>query len=171
MEWGFQGHRRTRVSTSAVFHGNPENVRISDNVFVWHWTILDGSNVLTIEEGAQIGAWVGLFTHSSHIAIRLLGDRYVGWEGDLPGWVSEPLTIGAYSFIGAKSTVLPGCNVGRAVIVSAHSLVTKPVPDYAIVAGAPAKIIGDVRELDRSHIDETSGFWDGYQAVLGRQPL
>ena len=82
----------------------------------------------------------------------------------------EPLTIGAYSFIGAKSSVLPGCNVGRAVIVSAHSLVTKAVPDFAIVAGSPAKIIGDVRDLDRSHIDEKSKLWDGYQAVLGSQP-
>jgi acetyltransferase-like isoleucine patch superfamily enzyme len=158
---------RTRVSSSVIFHENPANVRLADDVFVWHYTILDGSDVLEIERGAQIGAWVGLFTHSSHIAIRLQGDSYFGWTGDRPGWVQQPLRIGAYSFVGAKSSVLPGCHVGRAALVSAHSMVTEPVPDYAVVAGAPAKVIGDVRELDKKHIDQASEWWPRYSDALG----
>jgi acetyltransferase-like isoleucine patch superfamily enzyme len=160
---------RTRISSSVIFHENRDNVRIADNVFVWHYSILDGSNVLTIEEGAQIGAWVGLFTHSSHIAVRLQGDRYFGWSGERPGWISEPLTIGAFAFVGAKASVLPGCNVGRAAVVSAHSLVTEPVSAFAIVAGSPARVVGDVRELDARYIDRSSPWWSDYQAALGTQ--
>jgi acetyltransferase-like isoleucine patch superfamily enzyme len=154
MLYGYRGLEHARVSSSTIFHVNPDNVRLADHVFVWHYTILDGSDVLTIEEGAQIGAWVGLFTHSSHIAIRLQGEHYKGFEGDRPGWVQQPLTIGPYAFIGAGSTVLPGANVGRAALVSAQSLVTKPVPDYAIVAGAPAKVIGDVRDIDKQYLGD-----------------
>jgi acetyltransferase-like isoleucine patch superfamily enzyme len=160
---------RTRISSSVVFHENRRNVHIADNVFIWHYVILDGSDILTIEEGAQIGAWVGLFTHSSHIAIRLQGDRYFGWSGERPGWISEPLTIGAYAFIGAKASVLPGCDIGRAAVVSAHALVTRPVCDFAIVAGAPARVVGDVRELDAQHVDSASLWWSDYRAALGLQ--
>lgn len=180
MTWGYRGaddgqvRPRTRVSSSVVFHEHPENVHIADNVFVWHWSILDGSDHLTIEEGVQVGGWVGLFTHSSHVAIRLMGDRYAHWEGERPGWQKKPLIIGAYSFIGAKSSVLPGANIGRAVVVSAGSLVMKPVRDFAVVAGTPARVVGDVRDIDADHIAEGDEFWADYQRVLGpsgiRQP-
>jgi len=49
--------------------------------------------------------------------------------------------------IGANSTILPGVVIGRNSLVGAGSVVTKDVPDYAVVVGNPAKVINDVRKL------------------------
>jgi acetyltransferase-like isoleucine patch superfamily enzyme len=52
---------------------------------------------------------------------------------------------------------LPGVIVGEKAIVGAGSVVTKNVPDYAIVAGVPAHVVGDVRNLsDKKSPDEIS---------------
>ncbi|MGB6228720.1 MAG: acyltransferase [Litorimonas sp.] len=64
----------------------------------------------------------------------------------LPAY-QKPVSIGSNSFIGAGASILPGVSVGQWVIVGAGAIVTKSVPDYAIVGGNPARIIGDVREL------------------------
>ncbi|MFN8388981.1 MAG: acyltransferase [Bdellovibrionota bacterium] len=49
--------------------------------------------------------------------------------------------IGDNTWIGTKATVLDGVTIGRDAIIGAHSLVREDVPDRAIVAGTPAKII------------------------------
>lgn len=51
------------------------------------------------------------------------------------------VVIGDNAWIGAKATVLDGVKIGRDAIVGAHSLVREDVPERAIVAGTPAKII------------------------------
>lgn len=50
--------------------------------------------------------------------------------------------------IGSNATILAGVTVGENAIIGAGAVVTKDVPDYAIVAGVPAQIIGDVRDKD-----------------------
>lgn len=49
--------------------------------------------------------------------------------------------IGAHSWIGTRATILDGVTIGREAIIGAHSLVTSDVPDRAIVAGTPARLI------------------------------
>ena len=50
------------------------------------------------------------------------------------------------SSIGSNATIIAGITIGESALVGAGAVVTKDVPDYAIVAGAPARVIGDVRE-------------------------
>jgi virginiamycin A acetyltransferase len=56
-------------------------------------------------------------------------------------------------WIGGNATIMPGVHIGNGAIVSNRALVTKDVPDYSIVGGNPATLIGtrycedDVREL------------------------
>jgi len=57
--------------------------------------------------------------------------------------VTKPITIGKNSFIGARAMILPGVCIGDQAIVGAMSLVSKDVPDHQIVAGNPAKKIGE----------------------------
>ena len=52
-----------------------------------------------------------------------------------------PIHIGDDVWIGARVIVLPGVNIGSHCIIGAGSVVTKDVPDYAIVGGVPAKVI------------------------------
>lgn len=48
--------------------------------------------------------------------------------------------------LGANCTIVCGHTIGRRALVAAGAVVTKDVPDYAIVAGVPAKIIGKTEE-------------------------
>jgi acetyltransferase-like isoleucine patch superfamily enzyme len=48
--------------------------------------------------------------------------------------------------IGSNATVLAGVTVGEGALVGAGAVVTRDVPDHAVVAGVPARVIGDARE-------------------------
>lgn len=72
----------------------------------------------------------------------------------------QPVAIGAGTWIGHGSIILPGTTIGRNVVVAAGSVVRGTVEDYAVVGGAPARVLrafepgigwvtskGDVRPL------------------------
>lgn len=66
-------------------------------------------------------------------------DVPIGSEGFLP---DSPLEICDDVWIGARAIVLPGCTrIGAHSIIGAGAVVTKDVPDYAIVGGNPARVI------------------------------
>ena len=54
---------------------------------------------------------------------------------------SKPVRIGDDVWIGMRVTILPGVTVGSHCIIGAGAVVTKDVPDYAIVGGNPARIL------------------------------
>ena len=61
------------------------------------------------------------------------------------GSFHEGVTIGDDVFIGAGAVIMPGCHIGEGVVIGANSVVTRDFPPYAVVAGVPAKIIGERR--------------------------
>ena len=63
-------------------------------------------------------------------------------DGAFPAVGSEAV-IGDYAFIGARAMIMPGVKVSEGSVVGAGSVVTKDVPPYSIVAGVPAKVIGE----------------------------
>ena len=145
---------KTRISSSAVMLGR-RNISIADNCWIWHFSIIDGSCGLSIGEGVQIGAWVGIFTHSSHIAIRLYGDDYFNHSySERKGYVRGSVSIGDYTFIGAGAKIMPGVFVGRGCVISALSVVTKNIPDYSVVAGNPARVIGNTHDMDKPFLSD-----------------
>jgi tetrahydrodipicolinate N-succinyltransferase len=57
-------------------------------------------------------------------------------------WPSEdPVRIGPGCWLGSGAVVLPGATIGRNVVVAANAVVRGDVPDYAVVAGSPARIV------------------------------
>jgi acetyltransferase-like isoleucine patch superfamily enzyme len=54
-----------------------------------------------------------------------------------------PVTIGDYAWLGARAMVLPGVEMGEGAVAGAGSVVTKSVAAYTVVAGVPAKPIGE----------------------------
>jgi acetyltransferase-like isoleucine patch superfamily enzyme len=60
-------------------------------------------------------------------------------------WGVEPTVVQRTASIGSNATLVAGVNVGVGALVGAGAVVTKDVPDFAIVAGVPARVIGDVR--------------------------
>ena len=66
--------------------------------------------------------------------------------------ITKPITIGKKSFIGARAMILPGVCIGENAIIGAMSVVSKDVPDHQIVAGNPAKKIGERPKVEHEHI-------------------
>lgn len=58
--------------------------------------------------------------------------------------MTKPVTIGHNTWIGARSTILPGVTIGNYCVIAAGSVVNKNVPDYTVVAGVPAKKVKDL---------------------------
>lgn len=56
--------------------------------------------------------------------------------------------IGDYVFIGPRAIILPGVKIGKGAVVGAGAVVVKDVPDFAIVGGIPAEIIGERKLKD-----------------------
>jgi len=155
MVYGFYDHasktfrKYTRFS-STVTVMNKRALSVGDFVWVWHYTILDATEGLDIGVGCQIGAWVGIFTHGSENSIRLLGQDFVNIDNKLrSGYTRGKVKIGDFTFIGARSIILPGVTVGKGCLVASGALITNDIPDYSLVVGTPGKVVGSTLEIDR----------------------
>ena len=159
MVWGYtdpdgNSRPRTRISDTASFY-NRGNVFIEDNVFIGHYTILDGTERLTIREGVQVSASARILTHSSHVSIRLLGRHYQEVpEDEKPGYKRGAVEIGKYAFLAIDCNILPGVSIGKGAVIAAGSTVLEDVPDFAMVRGVPAEVVGDTRELDAPFLED-----------------
>lgn len=68
-------------------------------------------------------------------------------------------TIGDFSQVAVGSVILPNVKIGKHCLIGAQSLVGKDVEDYQLVAGNPAKVIKDVREMRSKETDESHYPW------------
>jgi UDP-2-acetamido-3-amino-2,3-dideoxy-glucuronate N-acetyltransferase len=153
-----------------------DNVRLGANVRIFHPTMVniygceigDDTQIgpfVEIQSGAVIGRRCKISSHSficegitledgvfvGHgvMFINDLFPRAINDNGELKrgsDWTLSPTLIKEGAGIGSNATILGGVTVGRFALIGAGAVVTKDVPDYAIVAGVPAKVIGDVRE-------------------------
>ena len=99
---------------------------------------------VTIEDEVFIGHGV-LFTND-------LFPRATGDEGQLQSqddWELTKTVVRRRASIGSNATIVAGVTIGTEALVGAGAVVTKNVPDYAIVVGNPARIVGDTRDRKR----------------------
>lgn len=145
---------RRRTLTGNVQVG--EGFRFGTGSFVWAPRGLEvGLNVsigsdVRIEADGLIGdsvliansaAIVGRHDHEvTNVGIPIRDGK---WVGTSPDELSRPTTIGSDVWIGFRATILSGVVVGDCSIVGAASVVTRDVPPNSIVAGNPARIIGE----------------------------
>jgi len=61
-------------------------------------------------------------------------------------WKLELTRVKRQASIGSNATIVCGLTIGQGALIAAGAVVTKDVPDFAIVAGVPARVIGDVRK-------------------------
>ena len=135
-------------------------IEIGSRVFLGRHTLLackEGDIVL--EDGVNISYNCVVFSASSvRVGAETLLAAYCYLVGcghdfdrvDIPvvqqARPSRGSTVGPGGWLGAGAIVLDGVTVGPSAIVAAHAVVTQDVPLFAIVAGAPARVIRDRRQ-------------------------
>lgn len=141
----YQEH--TGISNMTHISQSGENLYIGDNVFIGHFNYIDGNNArLTIGDYVEITNYVSILTHSTHHSIRFSLNEKAKLTG--------PVTIGENSYIGPHSVIMPNTKIGKGCIISAFSYVDGEYPDYAILRGQPAKVIGNTKEMDEKLLKE-----------------
>jgi UDP-2-acetamido-3-amino-2,3-dideoxy-glucuronate N-acetyltransferase len=96
---------------------------------------------VTIEDEVFIGHGV-MFTND-------LFPRATNADGSLQtsgDWQVVETRVKRRASIGSNATILCGITIGEAALIGAGAVVTRDVPDFAIVTGVPARVIGDVRD-------------------------
>jgi len=157
-----------------------DTVHILGDVKIYHpelvnlygCTIGDGSRIGTfveIQKGASIGERCKISSHSficegvtieaevfiGH-GVMFTNDRFPratnedGSPQSEADWSVDPTRVRRGASIGSNATILSGLTIGRHALVAAGSVVTRDVPDHAIVAGVPARITGDTRTTPAS---------------------
>jgi acetyltransferase-like isoleucine patch superfamily enzyme len=141
-----------RIGTGAGFK-HLESFEIGSGVFIGAQSYVQGR----FDGYCRIGdhAWIGPQSYLDARALvleeyvgwgpgaRVLGSEHTGVPTDVPIIQTdlriEPVTVRRGADIGTSAVLLPGVTVGENAIVGAGAVVTKDVPDNAIVAGVPAR--------------------------------
>src|SRR5579862_7502284 len=152
------------------------SVRIADNVKIFHPELVNlygcviGSDTrigafVEIQKNATVGARCKISSHTficegvviedevfvGH-GVMFTNDRFPhatnpdGSPQSEADWTVEPTRVRRGASIGSNATIICGVTIGEGALVGAGSVVTKDVPQFAIVAGVPARVIGDTRE-------------------------
>jgi maltose O-acetyltransferase len=127
---GLKIGRKSKIHFGARFF-SPRGVSVGDDTLVGEFAFLDGRAPLKIGNHVDIASQV-LIYNSEH-----------DLESDNFRAVTGPVEIGDYVFIGPRVIVLPGVKIGKGAVVAAGAVVTKDVLPFKIVAGIPAKEIGE----------------------------
>lgn len=117
------------------------NVKIQNNVSLYHG--------VTIEDGVFVGPHVCFTNDKIPRAINPDGTIKAGDD-----WQISETKVKEGSSLGANSTILPGVTIGRFALVGSGSIVTKDVPDFALVYGNPAKVHGYVCKCGKKLTEE-----------------
>src|SRR6267142_5989863 len=145
-----------------------KNVSIHCFVNLYGCRIGDDTRVgafVEIQKNANIGARCKISSHSFVCEGVIIEDevfvghgvmftndlypRAINPDGTLQteaNWQVVKTTVKRRAGIGSNATIIAGVTIGESALIGAGSVVTRDVADYAIVAGSPARVIGDMRE-------------------------
>jgi acetyltransferase-like isoleucine patch superfamily enzyme len=153
---------------SDVVLGNGVRIFQPDLVNLYGCSIGDETKIgafVEIQKNASVGARCKISSHTfvcegveiedecfiGH-GVMFTNDLYpsaVNQDGTLQteaDWQIIKTKVRRRASIGSNATIIGGVSVGEGALVGAGAVVTKDVPDFAIVAGVPARVIGDVRK-------------------------
>lgn len=104
-------------------------VKFGKGVFINHSAILSASGGIEFEDGVMAAPGLRIATINHDMNNRHTLYTY------------GKVTVKKNAWLGMNVTICPGVTIGKYAVVGAGAVVTKDVPDYAVVGGVPAKII------------------------------
>ncbi len=107
------------------------NLEIGNHCAINEYCRFDTRGGITIGNSVSISAEVCILTAGHDI-----------YSPNFKGFTKE-VVIGDFVFIGTRAMILPGVKISKGAVIAAGAVVSKDVPEYAIVGGVPAKQIGD----------------------------
>jgi acetyltransferase-like isoleucine patch superfamily enzyme len=154
-----------------------DSVKLHGKVTIFHPTLVnlygcdvgDGSRIgafVEIQKGAVIGERCKISSHTfvcegvtiedecfiGH-GVMFTNDRFPratnpdGSPQTDADWALELTRVKRGASIGSGATIVCGVTIGEGALVAAGATVTRDVPDFAVVAGCPARVVGDVRRM------------------------
>lgn len=112
----------------------PPGVRIGKDTIIGDHAFLDGRAPLKIGDHTDIASQVLIYNSEHDINSEDFGATIA------------PVEVGNYVFVGPRAIILPNVKIGNGAVVAAGAVVTNDVPDFAIVGGVPAKVIGERKD-------------------------
>lgn len=116
------------------------HIEVGKNFFAnYNCTILDVAKV-KIGDNCQMAPGAAIYTagHPVHPVTRNSGYEF-----------GKEVTIGDNVWIGGNAVICPGVHIGNNVVIGAGSVVTRDIPDWAVAAGNPCRVIRTITEADR----------------------
>jgi UDP-2-acetamido-3-amino-2,3-dideoxy-glucuronate N-acetyltransferase len=174
---------------SNVTMGSDVKILYPDLANIYGCSIGSGTRVgpfVEIQKNARVGARCKISSHSficEGVTIEdevFIGHGVMFTNGIYPrattesgalqmddDWELTTTRVRRRASIGSNATILAGTEIGEGAIVGAGAVVTKNVPEYAIVAGNPAHIIGDARLREKQICGDVHQVSGGSRRVLG----
>lgn len=148
---------------------HPETFEIGDGSFIGAQTYIQGRFDGVCRIGKRV--WIGPQSYFDARALiiedcvgwgpgaKVLGSAHTGIPADVPITETDleikPVHVKEWADIGTNAVLLPGVTVGKGSIVGAGAVVVKDVPDFAIVAGVPARFLRWREGADHPQAPET----------------
>lgn len=111
------------------------NIKVGKNVFINSGCCFQDQGGIEIGDNVLIGQQVVIATLDHDLIPKKRANMF-----------PSPVKIGNDVWIGAHATILAGVTVGNGAVIAAGAVVTKDVPQNAVVGGVPAKIIKTIKE-------------------------
>ena len=131
--------------------GHGGNVRIGEFCFLGECSRIWSADSITIGNRVLISHNVNIHDNNSHSLSAQVRHYHVnqiiskGHPKQVEDVLSAPIVIEDDAWIGFNAIILKGVRIGKGAVVGAGAVVTKNVPDYAIVVGNPAAVVGQAR--------------------------
>jgi acetyltransferase-like isoleucine patch superfamily enzyme len=110
-------------------------LKFGDRVIMRGYSHVSATELVEIEDHVCIGAWCTVID-SNHLLNPDTGHIQDGHV------TTTPVRIGAGTWIADRVAILPGAEIGKGCFIGSNSVVNKPIPDFSVALGFPARVVG-----------------------------